>query len=75
MRYRGKIKRKSQKSTILHILGIIIKTTANQVDRATERRIQRAITQGGKEVKRIAQKIIRQEIEELNKTPFYLFVY
>ena len=75
MRYRRKIKRKSQKSTIVHIPGIIIKTTANQVDWATERRIQRAITQGGKEVKRIAQKIIRQEIEELNKTPFYLFVY
>ena len=74
MRYRRKIKRESQKSTILHILGIIIKTAANQVDWATERRIQPAITQGGKEVKRIAQKI-RQEIEELNKTPFCLFVY
>lgn len=74
MRYRRKIKRKSQKSTILHILRIIIKTAANQVDWATERRIQPAITQGGKEVKRIAQKI-RQEIEELNKTPFCLFVY
>ena len=52
--------------------GITIKTTAIQVDRVTEGRIQRAITQSRKNVKRIAPKIIRQAIEKLHKSPFCL---
>ena len=43
----------------------LIKTTANQVDQESEKRIQRPITQGGKNVKRVAPKIIRQAFEEL----------
>ena len=38
----------------------INKPTANQVDQVTEIRTQQALTQGGKEVKIIASKIIRQ---------------
>ena len=56
MRYRRKIKR----------------IMANQVDRVAEIRILQAITQDGKEVKRIVSKIIRQAIEKLCKTPFHL---
>ena len=56
----------------LNLALSLIKTTVNHVYWVTEIRIQQAITQSGKEVERMAPKIVRLAIEEIYKTHFIL---
>ena len=48
----------------------IIKNASGQIDEIARNRIEQIIKQGGAEVERVAQKIIRGALEELYSTPF-----
>ena len=52
-------------------LGIISKATAG-INKIAKQRIDQVIRNGGVELERVAAKIIRGAIEEVNKTPFRL---
>ena len=48
----------------------IIKAATNDVNKIAEQRINQIISQGGKELERVVQKILRGAIEDVYHTPF-----
>ena len=50
----------------------IIKNASNNINKIAKERIDQAIKTGSSEIERIAPKIIRGAIEDVNKTPFRL---
>ena len=54
------------------IAANIIKNASNNINKIAKERIDQAIKTGSSEIERIAPKIIRGAIEDVNKTPFRL---
>lgn len=50
----------------------LIKKTGSQIDQVAQRRIQQAINQGGKEIERVAPRLIKGGIKEFYKNRFRL---
>ena len=50
----------------------VIKTAADDINKAAEQRINQMISKGGAEVERVLPKILRGAIEDVYQTPFRL---
>ena len=50
----------------------VIKAATNDINRIAKERINKVISQGGKEIERVLPKILRGAIEDVHQTPFRL---
>ena len=50
----------------------VIKAATNDINRIAKERINKVISQGGKEIERVLPKILRGAIEDVYQTPFRL---